>query len=176
MESIAAMCETTFIDMVTTSRPYNRMTDFDRVSDFLMEHHLANNVDGNWLQPAWEYMHHHPALDPAIFEQMRVWEDRGEIVAVCHPEWFFGEAFLQLAPECGNLKAEIVDHAEANLRGRIPAAGTVGAVCLSDPIRVSRPAILSASDTASLMSWERKFRTRGHILTARSSSASVPGL
>ncbi len=36
--------------------------DFELVSDFLIANHRPGNQDGNWLQPAWEYMHSHPAI------------------------------------------------------------------------------------------------------------------
>lgn len=115
---------------MVTSRPYNRTVDFDRVSRFLMDHHQPHNSDGNWLQPAWEYMHHHPALDQEILPNMRLWERDEEIVAVCHPEWCFGEAFFQLVsgddtlPDRPALVVEMVDHAEKHLRSGETALGT----------------------------------------------------
>ena len=98
-------------------RTYDRDRDFDHVGHFLDRHHQPWNADGNWLQPAWEYMHHHPALDPAIFDSCAVWESAGEIVGVAHAEWNFGEAFFQVRPDMPELRLEMLDHAEAALRG-----------------------------------------------------------
>jgi hypothetical protein len=49
--------------MKITSRPYQRDIDFERVSQFLIGNYLPDNMNGNWLQPAWNYMHSHPNLD-----------------------------------------------------------------------------------------------------------------
>ena len=104
--------------MTTISvRPYQRDVDFDRVGEFLVRHYQPENRDGNWLQPAWEYMHFHPALNEAELNRIGIWEDDGRIVAVCHYEWRLGEAFFQLHPEYGHLKPEMVDYATAHLGG-----------------------------------------------------------
>ena len=42
-------------------RPYHHPGDYARVSEFLIACHMPGNLDGNWLEPAWEYMHFHPA-------------------------------------------------------------------------------------------------------------------
>jgi hypothetical protein len=50
---------------------YNHVEDYQRVSDFLIANYQPNNADGNpgalsrgnWIEPAWEYMHFHPALE-----------------------------------------------------------------------------------------------------------------
>jgi hypothetical protein len=44
-------------------RAYNHPADYDLIGNFLVEHYKPGNADGNWIQPAWEYMHGHPALD-----------------------------------------------------------------------------------------------------------------
>jgi hypothetical protein len=49
--------------MKINNHPYQRDIDFDRVSQFLIDNYLSDNMDGNWLQPAWDYMHSHPNLD-----------------------------------------------------------------------------------------------------------------
>lgn len=98
-------------------RGYDRDRDFERVGRFLDQHHGMWNTDGNWLQPAWEYMHFHPALDEGIFDACSVWEEAGEIVGVVHAEWSFGEAFFQTRPDRRELRLEMIDHAEGSLRG-----------------------------------------------------------
>lgn len=103
--------------MTTSLRSYNHAQDYQRVSEFLIRHHQAGNVDGNWLEPMWEYMHFHPALEPEHLEKIGIWESAGEIVAVCHYEWRLGEAFFQFHPAYGSLRVQMLDHAEANLCG-----------------------------------------------------------
>lgn len=100
--------------MTITFRHYTYPHDYQRVSDFLIRHHCPGNKDGNWLEPAWEYMHFHPALDDSSLEKIGLWEDGGEIVAVAHYESSLGEAFFQFHPEYRRLSAEMLDYAEQN--------------------------------------------------------------
>ncbi len=102
--------------MSIRQRPY-RAADFPLVSEFLNGHYLPDNQDGNWLQPAWEYMHTHPMTDESALNRIRIWEDGGEIVAVAHYETRLGEAFFQVHPDYAHLKAEMLDHAEASFCG-----------------------------------------------------------
>ena len=103
--------------MAIQQRPYDHASDYARISAFLIAHHRPGNLDGNWLEPAWEYMHFHPALEGDCLEKIGVWEDGGEIVAVAHPEWRLGEAFFQFHPAYRHLRGELLDYAEANLAG-----------------------------------------------------------
>jgi hypothetical protein len=84
--------------MTMQRRLYDHAFDYTRVSAFLIAHHQPGNRDGNWLEPAWEYMHFHPALDSAALGKIGVWEADGEIVGVAHCEWSLGEGFFQLKP------------------------------------------------------------------------------
>jgi len=52
----------------------------------IRQHHQSGNLDGNWVEPAWEYMHSHPYLDSSSLDKIGVWEEDGEIVAVAHRE------------------------------------------------------------------------------------------
>ncbi len=104
--------------MTITFRQYGSIDDFERVSEFLWEHYQPHNQDGNWLQPTWEYMHSHPALDEASLHKIRIWEDNGEIVAVVHYESVLGEVFFELHPEYTHLKSPMLDYAEAHLYGK----------------------------------------------------------
>ena len=99
------------------SRSYDPVGDYQRVSEFLIEHHQPGNLDGNWIEPAWEYMHHHPALDKACLGKIGIWEDAGKIAAVCHSEWRLGEAFFQFHPAYRHLRDEMLDYAESELAG-----------------------------------------------------------
>ena len=97
-------------------RPYQHPADYARVSRFLTACHQPGNLDGNWLEPAWEYMHFHPALQPEHLDKNGIWEAGGEIAAVVHYEWRLGEAFFQFHPAYRHLRAEMLAYAEANLR------------------------------------------------------------
>lgn len=99
-------------------RQYNPIEDYQKVSKFLIEHHQLGNRDGNWPEPAWEYMHSHPALDASVLGKIRIWEDAGKIVSVAHYESQLGEAFFQFHPAYKYLRQEILDYAEENLFGR----------------------------------------------------------
>ena len=92
-------------------------TDYRRVSEFLIRHHQPDNRDGNWLEPAWEYMHNHALLDPTTLEKIGIWEDGGSIVAAAHCESRLGEAFFQFHPDYRHLREEALDYAENNLCG-----------------------------------------------------------
>jgi len=100
-----------------TARSYGYPQDFGPIGRFLVQRYLPDNRDGNWLQPAWEYMHSHPALDRSALDRIGIWEDSGEIVAVVHYESTPGEAFFQVHPGYAHLKPEMLDHAEERLYG-----------------------------------------------------------
>lgn len=101
--------------MTVQFRYYSHPCDYRRVSDFLIQHHQPGNRDGNWIEPAWEYMHYHPLLDSSSLGKIGTWEVQGEIVAVAHYEWRLGEAFFQFHPAYRHLRAEMLDYAEQNL-------------------------------------------------------------
>jgi GNAT superfamily N-acetyltransferase len=96
---------------------YNGQDDYTRIDEFLIKHHQPGNADENWIEPAWEYMHFHPALQPEHLGKIGIWEESGEIVAVCHYEWSLGEAFFQFHPAYRHLRETMLDHAEAKLTG-----------------------------------------------------------
>jgi len=103
---------------------YDITPDYQRVSKFLIAHHQGGNLDGNWLQPAWEYMHGHPHLDSSSLGNIGVWEAEGEIVAVVHYESRLGEAFFEFHAAYRHLRTEMLDYAEANLAGRSQKDGS----------------------------------------------------
>jgi GNAT superfamily N-acetyltransferase len=109
--------------MSVTLRQYTAPDDYRRVSDFLLEHYRPGNKDGNWVEPAWEYMHSHPMLDASHLEKIGIWEDGGEIVAVAHYEGAVGEAFFQFHPEYRYLRQEMISYAEENLSARSETDG-----------------------------------------------------
>lgn len=103
--------------MTVQFRQYHHASDYALVSNFLIAHYQSQNRDGNWIEPAWEYMHFHPALDAANMGRFGIWEEAGAIVAVVHYEWHLGEAFFQFHPASRHLRVEMLDYAEANLQG-----------------------------------------------------------
>jgi len=103
--------------MSITFRHYNHAEDYKHISDFLIAHHQHGNTDGNWIEPAWEYMHFHPALNSANMNRFGIWEDGGEIVAVIHYEWRMGEAFFEFHPAYRHVRNEMLTYAETNLTG-----------------------------------------------------------
>lgn len=102
--------------MAITLRRY-QSADFKLVSDFLIANYQPGNQDGNWLQPAWEYMHSHPALDVSSLDRIGIWEDSGGIAGVAHYESRLGEAFFQVHPRYTHLKATMLAYAELRLCG-----------------------------------------------------------
>lgn len=99
-------------------RKYDTLNDFKRVGDFLAEYHQPDNRDGNFPQPAWEYMHGHPWLDEKSLAKIGIWEDSGRIVGVVHYEHKLGEAFFEIHPGYTRLKPEMLEHAEKYLYGK----------------------------------------------------------
>jgi ribosomal protein S18 acetylase RimI-like enzyme len=97
---------------------YNGKDDYKLVDDFLIEHYQPENRDGNWIEPAWEYMHGHPLLDAASLGKIGIWEDDANLVAIVHYEWHLGEAFFQFHPDYRYLRGKMLDYAEENLFGR----------------------------------------------------------
>jgi GNAT superfamily N-acetyltransferase len=98
-------------------RHYHHPDDYKWVNDFLITHYQPGNRDGNWLAPAWEYMHFHSMLDSQSLGKIGIWEDNGDMVAVCHYETQLGEAYFQFHPSYRYLRDEMLDYAEANLSG-----------------------------------------------------------
>jgi len=96
-------------------RQYNGLNDYKLVNDFLIAHYQHENQDGNWLEPAWEYMHSHPYLDQSSLGKIGIWEEAGKIVAVVTYESRLGEAFFQFHPDYRHLKNDMLDYAENNL-------------------------------------------------------------
>jgi predicted N-acetyltransferase YhbS len=99
-------------------RRYEHSIDFQRVGDFLIENYQSDNRDGNFLQPAWEYMHGHPWLDEKSLDRIGIREDNGKIVGVVHYEMLLGKAFFEIHREYTHLKTEMLEHAEKNLFGK----------------------------------------------------------
>jgi len=98
-------------------RNYNHPNDYKLVDDFLIQQYQADNLDGNWIEPAWEYMHGHPYLDRSSLEKIGLWDDDGKLLAVSHFESRLGEAFFEFHHDHKYLMTEMLDHAERTLHG-----------------------------------------------------------
>jgi len=98
-------------------RHYIHPEDYQRVDRFLTELYQPENADGNWIEPIWEYMQFHPALDATSLGKIGIWEDAGKMVAVAHYEMQLGEAFFEVHPAYLHLRSEMLDYAEKYLCG-----------------------------------------------------------
>lgn len=98
-----------------TVRHYRHAADYDRVGRFLVRTYRIGGGHVNWVQPRWEYMHYHPLIRQVDLDTIGIWETRGAIVGVVHPEHDMGTAYFEIDPEYGELKAEMLRYAEAHL-------------------------------------------------------------
>jgi predicted N-acetyltransferase YhbS len=103
--------------MTIKLRSYICPDDYKLVDNFLISHYEPGNQDGNWIEPAWEYMHNHPYLDNSSLGKIGIWEDDGNIVAVAHYESRLGEVFFEFHPQYRHLQNELLGYAETNLYG-----------------------------------------------------------
>ena len=101
--------------MQATLRHYDHAVDYERVSQFLVKTYRTSGGHINWMQPRWEYMHYHPLIRGVDLAAIGMWEARGEIVGVAHPEHAMGTAYFEIDPEWGALKGEMLRHAEEAL-------------------------------------------------------------
>ncbi len=96
-------------------RRYDHAADYDRVGRFLVRTYRTGGGHVNWVQPRWEYMHHHPLIRGVDVTVIGVWEEQGEIVGVVHPEHFMGTGYFEIDPRYRSLKEEMLKYAEAYL-------------------------------------------------------------
>jgi hypothetical protein len=99
----------------TTSRRYNHDADYERVGEFLVKTYGTGGGHVNWLRPRWEYMHYHPLIWDVDLGCIGLWEADGGIVGVVHPEHFRGSAYIEVDPEYGALKKDMLLHAEEHI-------------------------------------------------------------
>ena len=101
--------------MRIVARRYEHDADYSRVGEFLVRTYPCGGSHMNWLQPRWEYMHHHPLIRGVDLGGIGIWEADGEIAGVVHPEHRTGTAYFEFAPEHTDLGREMLCHAEENL-------------------------------------------------------------
>ncbi len=101
--------------MNTTVRSYRHDTDYERINRFLLKTYGKSGSHTNWLQTRWEGMFHHPLTERVESSTFGLWETGGEILALVHPEFFWGEVYAQLATEDIALKRDVLAYAEDHL-------------------------------------------------------------
>jgi predicted N-acetyltransferase YhbS len=101
--------------MKASVRQYIRDADYERVGKFLTETYRTTGRHINWLLSRWEYMHFHPLIWDVDLSRIGIWEVDGRIVAVVHFEHSAGTAYLEIDPDCDNLKWDMLKYAEAQL-------------------------------------------------------------
>jgi predicted N-acetyltransferase YhbS len=105
-------------------RPYAHGTDYDAVSRLLLEAYRPGAVFDPWLQPRWEYAHHHPLIRGLDRRRFGVAEaDDGRLLGIVHNEHDPAVAYLQRRPGDEQVVEPLLDWAEAHLGGRSQTAG-----------------------------------------------------
>ena len=102
-------------DNLYNVRQYEHATDYERIGEFLTRTHRRSGGHINWLQPRWEYMHYHPLIRGIDRESIGIWEAKGAIVGVVHPEHGPGTVYFEVAPDHDSLKTEMLAYAEEHL-------------------------------------------------------------
>ena len=97
------------------ARRYEHESDYSRVGEFLVRTYRTRGSHVNWLQPRWEYMHHHGFIRNLDLRPIGIWETDGEIVGVVHPEHRQGTVYFELDPAHVDLRREMLQYAEENL-------------------------------------------------------------
>lgn len=101
--------------MEPVARRYEHDSDYARVGEFLVRTYRTDGSHVNWLQPRWEYMHHHGFIRNLDLRAIGVWEADGEIVGVVHPEHRMGTVYFEFDPPHADLRGEMLRYAEENL-------------------------------------------------------------
>ncbi len=103
--------------MGTHLRSYDHAADYDAIDRFLIETYEPGDSFANWLQPRWEYMHHHPDIDDVDRASFGVAEEDGRIVGLTHLEHSPALVYFQLRPGYDHVAADLLDHAETHFGG-----------------------------------------------------------
>ncbi len=101
--------------MSITLRSYQKPRDYEKIDHILIETYHPGTRHDNWLQPRWEYMHHHRLLEESALIKIGVWESDSNIVAVAHCEHAVGEVYVQIHPDFTDLQLEMLEYAKAHL-------------------------------------------------------------
>ncbi len=101
--------------MDITWRYYDHAADYADVGHLLVRTYGTTASHINWLQPRWEYMHHHLLIRQVDVSRIGLWEAKGEIVGVVHPEHHVGTACFEVDPAHAALKPHMLMYAEEHL-------------------------------------------------------------
>jgi predicted N-acetyltransferase YhbS len=101
--------------MSITFRNYKLLSDFKKVSDFLLNNFTKYQQNGNIQQTFFEYAHTHPAFNHSLTHRFGIWEENGEIIAVACYEVNIGECFMFTKLGYENMKPQMLEYAEKEL-------------------------------------------------------------
>lgn len=96
---------------------YSRTEDYEKVNVFLERTYQKGGMYSNWLQPRWEYMHYHPALDESNLNKIALWFDGDKLVSMVNYESAPGDVYFQCDRDYSDLKPEMFDYAANHLFG-----------------------------------------------------------
>jgi len=60
-------------------------------------------------------MHYHPSLDESSLDRIGIWEDRGAIVGVVHPDLEMREVYFEIGPDYSYLRKDVLEYAQKHL-------------------------------------------------------------
>jgi GNAT superfamily N-acetyltransferase len=103
--------------MTVTVRPYDRSRDYESVNRFFLDTWEQQDRFVNWMQPRWEYMHHHPYIARVPLEAMLVFEDRGRVVGLANLEDGLTFVYFQRAPGYDRILPAMFAHADEHFGG-----------------------------------------------------------
>lgn len=103
--------------MSVISRRYDATRDYEPVNQLLVETYRPGDRILNWLQPRWEYMHHHPYIARVPLDVMLVFEDDGKIVGLANLEDGLTFVYFQRAPGYDYILPEMLTHADKYFGG-----------------------------------------------------------
>ncbi len=98
--------------MGVSVRRYDPANDYEPVSRFFIDVYEPSDRLLNWMQPRWEYMHHHPFIADVPLETIAVFEDDGEIVGLAHPEDKLTFVYFQRKPGYDHILPAMFAHAD----------------------------------------------------------------
>ncbi len=103
--------------MSVTLRPYDHPRDYEAVGRFLIDTFDGSDRILNWMQPRWEYMHHHPFIAGVQLDTIAVFEDEGRIVGLAHPEDKPTFIYFQRAPGYDSILPAMFAHSLEHFGG-----------------------------------------------------------
>ncbi len=98
--------------MSVTVRSYDHARDYAAVNRFLIETYEPSDHLANWLQPRWEYMHHHPFIENVELAKIAVYEEGDRLVGLAHPEDKLTFIYFQRRSGFDHLIPMMLDYAD----------------------------------------------------------------